>query len=348
MGVAFEVNERYRDTGSWRDSDDQFLRWIRGPLSAGIKNTGGIRDLSFEDDEETAALVLVSNDEGVSQHEDPWQDDLNVSSGHIEYWGDAKAGQPYDDSQQNEKIKRAFERAARGDRAAVPPVLVFRKPESGVVQFCGLCVPDTFEVGKYRDESGVQIPNYLFHFTVLNVRRVPVEWLHKRAKQHSDDQAPDEWTEWVEDGIVSRWPLGDRIEETTGHRRRVEREEAVISGQFRDDTLDRYGRSCVVTGIGEVSVLDVAHVLPRSDHPDLVEDEENVLVMNALHHRAFDADLFTIDTESRLRTNPAFDPGHPILRETIVERAGQEVVLPPEAQIQTEYLMERNEALAWV
>jgi hypothetical protein len=56
MGVAFEVNGRYRDTGSWREANDQFLRWIRGPLSAGIKNTGGIRDLSFEDDKETAAL----------------------------------------------------------------------------------------------------------------------------------------------------------------------------------------------------------------------------------------------------------------------------------------------------
>lgn len=37
-----------------------------------IKNTGGIRDLSYEDSDETATLALVSNDTGVSQHEDPW------------------------------------------------------------------------------------------------------------------------------------------------------------------------------------------------------------------------------------------------------------------------------------
>ena len=82
MDAAFEVNQRYRDKGSWRDEDDQFLRWIRGPLSAGIKNTGGIRDLSFEDSSETAALILVSNDDGVSQHADPWKDTGRLSRPH--------------------------------------------------------------------------------------------------------------------------------------------------------------------------------------------------------------------------------------------------------------------------
>lgn len=348
MDTAFEVNRRYRDAGTWRDSEDQFLRWIRGPLSAGIKNTGGIRDLSFEDSEETAALVLVSNDEGVSQHEDPWQDNLNVSSGHIEYWGDAKADHPYDESPQNRKIKQAFERAARGNRETVPPVLVFRKPEPGVVQFCGLCVPDSFEVRTYRSESGERIPNYLFHFNILNAQQVPVAWIHDRAQCRDNELAPDEWTEWVENGVISRWPLGDRIEDTEGYRRRVEREEVVVTGQFRDDTLARFNHSCIVTGIEEMSVLDVTHVLPRSDYPELVEDEENVLVMNALHHRAFDADLFTFDSEMQLHVNPEFDPGHPILRETITEQSGRRVDVPSEARVEEDYLMERNAALPWV
>ncbi len=348
MDVSFEVNRRYRDKGTWRDPDDQFLRWIRGPLSAGIKNTGGIRPLSFEDGEGTAALILISNDEGVSQHEDPWQDNLDVSSGYIEYWGDAKADLRYDESTQNRKIKRAFEHAVRGNRAMVPPVLVFRKPEPGVVQFCGLCVPETIEVCTYHDKPGAQIPNYLFHFTILNVQRVPVGWLHNRAQRSDEDLAPLEWTEWVEEGVISRWPLGDRIDDTTGHRRRVEREETIVSGQFRDDTLARFGHSCVVTGIGESSILDVAHILPRSNRPDLVEDDNNVLVMNALHHRAFDADLFTLDTEMRIRVNPEFDPGHPFLRETIVRRERGEVSLPTEARIRPDYLRERNTALAWL
>ncbi len=350
MDVSFEVNRRYKYKGTWRDPDDQFLRWIRGPLSAGIKNTGGIRPLSFEDGEGTAALILISNDEGVSQHEDPWQDNLDVSAGHIEYWGDAKTDNPYDESTHNRKIKRAFEQSVRGDRSRVPPVLVFRKPEPGVVQFCGLCVPETIEVCTYRDESGTQIPNYLFHFTIVNAQRVPVEWLHNRSQRsdEAEDMAPPEWTKWEKEGVISRWPLGDRIDDTTGYRRRVEREETVVSAQFRDDTLARFDHSCVVTGIGESAVLDVAHILSRSDHPELVEDDSNVLVMNSLHHRAFDADLFTLDSEMEIRVNPAFDPGHPFLRETILKREREEVSLPTAARTHPDYLQERNTALAWL
>jgi hypothetical protein len=348
MDAAFHVTRRYRDTGSWRDADDQFLRWIRGPLSTGIKNTGGIRPLSYEDSDDTAALVLVSNDAGVSQHDDPWEDSLAVSTGEIDYWGDAKAGASYDESPLNQRIRRAFEQAARGNRERVPPTLVFRKPEPGVVEFCGLCVPHGFEVSTYRDENDRKIPNYRFRFTILNTDRVPVSWLHQRAQRQTETDAPDEWTEWVQEGIVSRWPLGDEVDDTTGYRRRGETDEMVVSGQFREDTLARYDHRCAVTGIGASAVLDVAHVLPRSEHPELVEDPANVLVVNALHHRAFDADLFTIASDRRLQVNPQFDPGHPFLQETIVERAGNQVEFPQSVELDESYLAERNAGLAWV
>ena len=95
-------------------------------------------------------------------------------------------------------------------------------------------------------------------------------------------------------------------------------------------------------------LLDVAHVLSRSEHPELIEDPENVLVVNALHHRAFDADLFTIASDRCLRVNPQFDPGHPFLQETIVERAGNQVEFPQAVELDESYLAERNAGLAWV
>ncbi|WP_199897014.1 hypothetical protein [Halarchaeum acidiphilum] len=177
MTHRFRLGERYRDTGSFRNADDQFLRWIRGPLSSGIKNTGGIRDLGADRSDTPAALVLVSNDGGVSQHDDPWEDTLAVNAGYISYWGDAKADNPYDESAQNRKIKHAFDDAAAGRREDVPPVLVFRKPESGVVEFCGLCVPDHLEIHAYQADDGAQVPNYRFHFSILNTEAVPVTWL---------------------------------------------------------------------------------------------------------------------------------------------------------------------------
>lgn len=266
MQHAFRVGKHYRDTGSYRNSDDQFLRWIRGPLDSGIKNTGGIRDLGADRSDTPAALVLVSNDSGISQHDDPWEDTLAVNAGYISYWGDAKASNPYDESTQNQKIKAAFDNAAARRHEDVPPVLVFRKPESGVVEFCGLCVPDHFEVRAYRAEDGTQVPNYQFHFSILNTNSIPVRWLHGRAQQNDDSEAPDVWQHWVQTGEVAQWPTGEPLD-SSGGIRRYETSEITVSDAFRADTLDRYDHACTLTGIQEDELLDLAHILPRSQHP---------------------------------------------------------------------------------
>lgn len=349
MNRDFTIGEVYRDTGSYRNPDDQFLRWIRGPLASGIKNTGGIRDLGSERSDTPAALVLVSNDSGVSQHDDPWEDTLATDAGYISYWGDAKAGNPYDESAQNQKIRTAFDRAAAGQREEVPPVLVFRKPEAGAVQFCGLCVPDYYEVRSYQADSGAQVPNYLFHFTVLNTQSVPVSWLHDRAQMNGNASAPDVWKEWVRTGSAQQWPTGEQLDsQTAGRSRRYEVEEISVSESFRTETFERYGHACTITGIEEEPLLDLAHILPRSDRPDLAEHPENVLVLNSLHHRAFDAGLFTLDTEYRIRVSPSFDPGHPFLKETITEQQGSQLSLPPDIRLRPEFIEDLNAELGWL
>jgi hypothetical protein len=36
MDRTYTIGGRYVDTGSYRPGEDQFLRWLRGPLDAGI------------------------------------------------------------------------------------------------------------------------------------------------------------------------------------------------------------------------------------------------------------------------------------------------------------------------
>jgi len=347
MARIFSIGESYRDTGSYRDTDDQFLRWIRGPLDSGIKNAGGIRDLGSKRSESPAALVLVSNDKGVSQYDDPWEDTLAVDAGYVSYWGDTKVDNLYSESPQNQKIKAAFDQAAAGRREDVPPVLVFRKPETGVVEFCGLCVPDYLEVRSYRD-GDARVPNYLFHFSILNTQSVAVSWLHERAQTNSAEQAPAAWTAWVRSGETRQWPTGEPLPQTGGRLRRYERTDTVVSDGFRAATFERFGHACPVTGIEEDSLLDLAHILPRSDRPELAEHPENVLVLNALHHRAFDAGLFTLDRDYRIRVSPAFDPGHPFLRETLIERANEPLSLPPDVHLRPDFLEKLNTDLGWL
>jgi hypothetical protein len=70
--------------------------------------------------------------------------------------------------------------------------------------------------------------------------------------------------------------------------------------------------------------------------------------LNSLHHRAFDAGLFTLDEDYRIRVSPAFDPGHPFLRETILERANEPLSLPPDVRLQPDFLEELNTDLGWL
>lgn len=349
---AFEIGSRYRDRGSAKREGDQFLYWLKGPLDTGIKNVGGIRPLSGTQGGEPACIVLVSNDEGISQHHDPWKDQIDIPAGRIAYWGDAKVTNPYDESVLNQTVKRAFDRVARGERDRVPPVLMFRKPEPGSVIFCGLCIPDHVELREYHGENAKSIPNYKFLFHILDVETVPTAWIHDRAKSGDDSAAPEEWRDWVQDGTAACWSESQAIpedspEEFYNRRYILEREEIRVSPEFRAATLERYKHRCIATGIEHHSLLDLAHILPRSEYPEYASHPENVFVLNPLHHRAFDADLFTLDGDFRVHVQPRFSPEHPLLQETLVEADGEQIEVPPEAPLSAQFLERRNKQLSW-
>lgn len=103
-----------------------------------------------------------------------------------------------------------------------------------------------------------------------------------------------------------------------------------------------------MTGIREESLLDLAHILACSRHPDFAEHAENVHVPNSLHHRAFDAALFTVDSECRIRTSPSFEPAHPFLRGTITKKEDEPIAFPLNVKVRPGFLEELNVDLAWV
>jgi predicted restriction endonuclease len=199
-----------------------------------------------------------------------------------------------------------------------------------------------------QDGSGAQIPNYFFHFSILNTQSVPVSWLHDRAQTNTDEQVPEVWQQWVKSGHVHQWPTGELPGPFGGDIRRYERPEVIVSDAFRTETYERYGYACTMTGIQEELLLDLTHVLPRSQRPDLAEHPENVFVLNSLHHRAFDANLFTIDSDYRIRASPSFEPGHPFLRQTIIDRQGEQLSLPPNVRVRSTFLEELNASLTWL
>jgi hypothetical protein len=62
--------------------------------------------------------------------------------------------------------------------------------------------------------------------------------------------------------------------------------------EFRRIVLEHQGERCAVCDIAIAAVVDAAHVIPKQHQG--TDDHRNGLVLCALHHRMFDADMFRI------------------------------------------------------
>lgn len=124
-------------------------------------------------------------------------------------------------------------------------------------------------------------------------------------------------------------------------------EARAIDPEFRATALYQFDQTCAVSDVDHPALLDVAHILSWSDYPEYRSDLQNVLPLSKIHHAAFDRKLFTIDAEFHLRVNPQFETDSKLLRETIYDRAGEQI-LSPENTVSPKYLKAYNAALEWV
>jgi putative restriction endonuclease len=62
---------------------------------------------------------------------------------------------------------------------------------------------------------------------------------------------------------------------------------------FRIAVFRRYGFQCAVCDVSVTDLLDAAHLVSKSEHGS--DDPRNGIPLCALHHRAFDSNLFSID-----------------------------------------------------
>ncbi|WP_439028519.1 HNH endonuclease [Haloarchaeobius sp. DT45] len=120
-----------------------------------------------------------------------------------------------------------------------------------------------------------------------------------------------------------------------------------ISAAFRTDVLARFDRTCPVSGVDHPRLLDVAHILPWSEYENHRTDQTNVLPLSKTHHAAFDADLFTLDSDLRLWTAPDFDTESDLLERTLLDREGSRIPWPATAPDVSTRLADRNRNLDW-
>lgn len=119
-------------------------------------------------------------------------------------------------------------------------------------------------------------------------------------------------------------PSGDEIERIVKSR--------VNQNFFRKTVLTSYESTCCITGIDVPALLNASHIKPWKDSDPLTErtNPQNGLCLNALHDKAFDRGLITIDSDYRvvLSTRLKDEYASDIISEYFCKYEGMQIRLP--------------------
>lgn len=216
-------------------------------------------------------------------------------------------------------------------------------------------------LSRYHEQTGrreIELEE-VYNYTIERARREFPDNNHPEAKVRQTLQLlrKHDEVEFVSEGeyrLVGAWDSRedgppdepDGIEFATGTYETTT-EARSIDPEFREEVLDRYGNACPVSGVDHPGLLDVAHVLPWSDHPDKRGVLENVPPLDKTHHAAFDCGLFTIDSDRRLWVNPGFETESTVLEGTLTSRDGEPVERLSNAPVDPAFLRTRNQHLDW-
>ena len=140
-------------------------------------------------------------------------------------------------------------------------------------------------------------------------------------------------------------------EEDEQERRGAERPAQTMAriGQsfFRAAVLSAYDERCCITGLSVSSLLVASHIVPwkRCDSRDRV-NPRNGLLLSALHDKAFDAGLLTLDEALKVKVSPRLDmAGDPFLSLSIKNYDGRPIALPEKFRPEKKFLAYHRECV---
>lgn len=115
----------------------------------------------------------------------------------------------------------------------------------------------------------------------------------------------------------------------TGEERTVSTTQRINQTYFRNTLLKNYGGRCCITGMNIPQLLIASHIKPWKASDPTTERlaASNGLLLNALHDRAFDQGLITIDGNYRIIVSDAV-PRTSDTEEWLHRFAGEQIELP--------------------
>ena len=131
-------------------------------------------------------------------------------------------------------------------------------------------------------------------FFVEYVRNL--EFLHSFGESETDLDVLEEVSERPEE-------VNDAVVETVTQERQtavINIKEKIRDNSFKSRVLTSYGQMCAMCGI-QLKLIDAAHIIPV-EH-DGTDQISNGMAICALHHRAFDRSLITVNDKYQIIYN---------------------------------------------
>lgn len=118
-------------------------------------------------------------------------------------------------------------------------------------------------------------------------------------------------------------------EDFTGETRRVVTEQRIKQSFFRRAVLSSYRGRCCMSGLSEPRLLIASHIVPWSKDKTNRLNPSNGLCLSALHDRAFDKGLLTLDDDFRIVLAQSIEQSdEPFVRQVLQPLAGKLIELP--------------------
>ncbi len=125
----------------------------------------------------------------------------------------------------------------------------------------------------------------------------------------------------------------------TGETRQVLREQRLKQNFFRKAVLSSYRGRCCMSGLSEPRLLTASHIVPWSRDKANRLNPANGLSLCALHDRAFDSGLLTLDDDLRVVLSAALQrKDDPFMHAVFTPLAGKTIEMPERFTPQLDFI----------
>jgi len=134
----------------------------------------------------------------------------------------------------------------------------------------------------------------------------------------------------AEKGLVTEIEQTDgEPENFTGETKAVLTEQRIRQNFFRRAVLSSYHNRCCMSGLSESRLLIASHIVPWSKDRDNRLNPRNGLCLSALHDKAFDRGLISLDDDFRVILSKELEQrNEAFVRKFFLPLAGQSITLP--------------------